>query len=58
MKNLLCFSAVLVDPMDSRIVAVIARKFSKEQATQGSAPSGQTPDPASKGDKAETSKKN
>ena len=49
---------LVVDPMDSTIVAVIPRKFPKEQATQGSAPSGQTPDPASKGDEAETNKKN
>ena len=48
---------LVVDPMDSTIVAVIPRKFPKEQATQGSAPSGQTHDPASKGDEAETSKK-
>jgi len=39
------------------VVAVIPRKFPKEQATQGSAPSGQTHDPASKGDEAETNKK-
>ncbi len=39
-------------------VAVIPRKFPKEQATQGSGPSGQTPDPASQGDEAETHKKN
>jgi len=49
---------LVVDPMDSTVVAVIPRKFPKEQATQGSAPSGQTHDPASKGDEAETSKKN
>ena len=49
---------LVVDPMDSTIVAVIPRKFPKEQATQGSAPSGQTPDPASQGDEAETNKKN
>ena len=48
---------LVVDPMDSTIVAVIPRKFPKEQATQGRAPSGQTPDPASKGDEAETNKK-
>jgi hypothetical protein len=36
---------------------VIPRKFPKEQATQGSAPSGQTRDQASKGDEAETNKK-
>ena len=39
-------------------VAVIPRKFPKDQATQGSAPSGQTHDPASQGDEAETTKKN
>ena len=49
---------LVVDPMDSTIVAVIPRKFPKEQATQGSAPSGQTGDPASQGDEAETNKKN
>lgn len=49
---------LVVDPMDSTIVAVIPRKFPQEQATQGSAPSGQTRDPASGGDQAETSKKN
>lgn len=48
---------LVVDPMDSTVVAVIPRKFPQEQATQGSAPSGQTHDPASKGDEAETSKK-
>ena len=48
---------LVVDPMDSTVVAVIPRKFPKEQATQGSAPSGQTHDPASQGDEAETSKK-
>ena len=48
---------LVVDPMDSMIVAVIPRKFPKDQATQGSAPSGQTNDPASKGDEAETHKK-
>ena len=48
---------LVVDPMDSTVVAVIPRKFPKEQATQGSAPSGQTHDPASKGDEAETNKK-
>ena len=48
---------LVVDPMDSIVVAVIPRKFPKEQATQGSAPSGQTHDPASKGDEAETNKK-
>jgi hypothetical protein len=49
---------LVVDPMDSTVVAVIPRKFPKEQATQGSAPSGQTHDPASHGDEAETHKKN
>ena len=49
---------LVVDPMNSTVVAVIPRKFPKEQATQGSAPSGQTPDPASRGDEAETNKKN
>ncbi len=49
---------LVVDPMDSTVVAVIPRKFPKDQATQGSAPSGQTQDPASKGDEAETTKKN
>jgi len=49
---------LVVDPMDSSIVAVIPRKFPKVQATQGSAPSGQTHDPASQGDEAETTKKN
>jgi hypothetical protein len=48
---------LVVDPMDSTIVAVIPRKFPNQQETQGSAPSGQTPDPASKGDEAETHKK-
>jgi hypothetical protein len=48
---------LVVDPMDSTVVAVIPRKFPHEQATQGSAPSGQTADPASKGDEAETNKK-
>jgi hypothetical protein len=49
---------LVVDPMNSTVVAVIPRKFPKDQATQGSAPSGQTHDPASKGDEAETNKKN
>ena len=49
---------LVVDPMDSTVVVVIPRKFPKEQATQGSAPSGQTQDPASHGDEAETTKKN
>jgi hypothetical protein len=48
---------LVVDPMNSSVVAVIPRKFPKEQATEGSAPSGQTPDLASQGDEAETSKK-
>jgi len=48
---------LVVDPMNSMIVAVIPRKFPKDQATQGSAPSGETHDPASKGDEAETNKK-
>jgi hypothetical protein len=48
---------LVVDPMDSTVVAVIPRKFPKDQATQGSAPSGQTHDPASQGDEAETNKK-
>jgi hypothetical protein len=48
---------LVVDPMDSTVVAIIPRKFPKEQATQGSAASGQTQDPASQGDEAETSKK-
>ena len=48
---------LVVDPMDSSVVAVIPRKFPKDQATQGSPPSGQTHDPASQGDEAETSKK-
>jgi hypothetical protein len=48
---------LVVDPMDSTVVAVIPRKFPKEQSTQGSAPTGQTHDPASQGDEAETSKK-
>jgi hypothetical protein len=49
---------LVVDPMDGTIVAVIPRKFPNEEATQGSAPSGQTHDPASQGDEAETNKKN
>lgn len=48
---------LVVDPMNSTVVAVIPRKFPEEQTTQGSAPSGQTSDPASQGDEAETSKK-
>ena len=49
---------LVVDPMDSIVVAVIPRKFPKDETTQGSAPSGQTQDPASQGDEAETTKKN
>jgi uncharacterized protein DUF1236 len=49
---------LVVDPMNSTVVAVIPRKFPKKQETQGSAPSGNTHDPASKGDEAETNKKN
>ena len=49
---------LVVDPVNSTIVAVIPRKYPKEQTTQGSAPSGQTRDPASQGDEAETHKKN
>jgi Protein of unknown function (DUF1236) len=49
---------LVVDPMDSTVVAVIPRKFPKDQPTQGNAPSGQTLDPASQGDEAETNKKN
>jgi len=49
---------LVVDPMDGTVVAVIPRKFPKDQATQGAAPSGQTHDPASQGDEAETNKKN
>jgi uncharacterized protein DUF1236 len=48
---------LVVDPMNSTVVAVIPRKFPKQE-TQGSAPSGNTHDPASKGDEAETNKKN
>ena len=48
---------LVIDPMNSKIVAVIQRKFPKDQATEGRAPSGQTRDPASKGDEAETHKK-
>ena len=48
---------LVVDPMDSTVVAVIPRKFPKDQTTQGGAPSGQTLDPASHGDEAETNKK-
>ena len=39
------------------VVAVIPRKFPKDQAAQGGAPTGQTLDPASQGDEAETNKK-
>lgn len=49
---------LVVDPMETTVVAVIPLKFPKEQATQRSAPSGQTLDPASQGDEAETNKKN
>src|SRR5689334_4429002 len=49
---------LVVDPMETTVVAVIPLKFPKEQSTQVSAPSGQTPDPASRGDEVETSKKN
>jgi hypothetical protein len=49
---------LVVDPLDSTVVAVIPRKFPSSEGTQGSAPSGQTHDPASQGDEAETSKKN
>jgi hypothetical protein len=48
---------LVVDPMQSTIIAIIPRIFLQERATQGSAPSGQTPDAASQGDEAETSKK-
>jgi len=48
---------LVVDPMDSTVVAVIPRKFPKDQTTNGSAASGQTHDPASQGDEAETTKK-
>ena len=44
--------------MDTTVVAVIPLKFPKAQATQRTAPSGQTLDPASQGDEVETSKKN
>ena len=47
---------VMYAGVDSTVVAVIPRKFPKEQTTQGSA-SGQTHDPASQGDEAETNKK-
>ena len=49
---------LVVDPMDSTVVAVIPLKFPREQTMQGTAPSGQTPDPASQGDEAESNKKN
>ena len=48
---------LVVDPMNNTVVEVIPRKFPKDQETQGSAPSGQTHDPASQGDEAETTKK-
>ena len=48
---------LVVDPMDSTVVAVVPRKFPKDEATQGSAPSSKYHDPASKGDEAETNKK-
>ena len=47
---------LVVDPMNTTVVAVIPRKFPKDQA-QGGPASGQTPDPASHGDEAETGKK-
>jgi uncharacterized protein DUF1236 len=49
---------LVVDPMETTVVAVIPLKFPKEPPTQRSAPSGQTLDPASQGDEVETSKKN
>jgi uncharacterized protein DUF1236 len=49
---------LVVDPVETTVVAVIPLKFPKEQATQRSAPSGQTLDPAAHGDEAETNKKN
>lgn len=49
---------LVVDPMDSTIVAMIPRKFPQEQPKQNNAPSGETHDPASGGDQAETGKKN
>jgi Protein of unknown function (DUF1236) len=51
-------NVLLVDPMNSTVVAVIPRKFPKEPVAQDSAPSGQTLDPASHGDEAEPNKKN
>ncbi len=48
---------LVVDPMNSTVVAVVPRKVPKEQTTQGTTPSGQTTDPASQGDEAETNKK-
>src|SRR5262245_20249762 len=48
---------LVVDPMNSNVVAVIPRKFPKDQETTGGAASGQTHDPASQGDEAETTKK-
>jgi hypothetical protein len=47
---------LVVDPMNTTVVAVIARKFPNDEE-QGGAASGQTPDPASQGDEAETAKK-
>src|SRR6476469_2810601 len=44
---------LVVDPMDSSVVAVIPRKLPKDQATQGSATSRETHAPASQGDEAE-----
>jgi hypothetical protein len=49
---------LVVDPVETTVVAVIPLKFPKEQATQGSGASGQTLDPASHGDEAEPNKKN
>jgi hypothetical protein len=49
---------LVVDPVETTVVAVIPLKFPKEKATQRSAPSGQTLDPASHGDEAEPNKKN
>src|SRR5215475_4941849 len=49
---------LVVDPMDSTVVAVIPRKFPKEQTTQGSEPSGQTHDPALYFNEAATTEKN
>jgi hypothetical protein len=47
---------LVVDPMNKTVVAVIPRKFPNDE-TKSSAASGQTHDPASKGDEAETGKK-